>query len=96
VEESTPRVTDDVVARSRAHWRENVRLIITLLAIWFTVSYVPAIFAKQLNEIVIPPGFPLGYYMGSQGSLVVFVILIFVYAFQMNKIDRKYGMAEEY
>ena len=89
-------VNSDVKARAEAHWKENLRLIITLLAIWFGVSYVPAIFAKELNNIVIPPGFPLGYYMGSQGSLIVFVVLIFYYAYKMEKIDKKYGMQEEF
>lgn len=84
----------DIRARADAHWKENLRLIGILLAIWFSVSYIPAIFAEALNNIRIL-GFPLGYYMGSQGSLIVFVILIFYYAYAMNKIDKKYGMQEE-
>jgi putative solute:sodium symporter small subunit len=79
--------------RAKAYWRENQRLIIILLAIWFAVTYLPVLFINQLNTIVIA-GFPLGYYMGAQGSLIVFVVMIFYYAFAMNKLDEKYGMSD--
>jgi putative solute:sodium symporter small subunit len=79
--------------RGEAYWKENQRLIIILLSIWFAVSYLPVLFVSQLNNIVIA-GFPLGYYMGSQGSLIVFVVLIFYYAFAMNKLDEKYGLSD--
>lgn len=79
--------------RRNAYWRENQRLIVTLLAIWFVVSYIPVLFIHQFNSIVIA-GFPLGYYMGAQGSLIVFVILIFYYAYAMNRLDDKYGMSD--
>lgn len=96
MEESKQGLKDaELKKRSEAYWKENIRLIITLLAIWFTVSYVPAIFSKFLNELNILTGFPLGYYMGSQGALIVFVILIFYYAYAMDKMDAKYGLKEE-
>ncbi len=79
--------------RQRLYWQENQRLIVILLAIWFLVSFVPVLFINQLNQIVIA-GFPLGYYMGAQGSLIVFVIQIFYYAYAMNRLDEKYGMAD--
>lgn len=79
--------------RARLYWRENQRLIIILLVIWFAVSFVPVLFVNQLNAIVIA-GFPLGYYMGAQGSLIVFVIQIFYYAYAMNKLDQKYGLGD--
>ena len=80
-------------ARAKAYWRENQRLIIILLAIWFVVSFIPVIFINQFNSIVIG-GFPLGYYMGAQGSLIVFVIQIFYYAYAMNRLDEKYGLSD--
>jgi putative solute:sodium symporter small subunit len=80
--------------RAAAYWKENSRLIMILLAIWFVVAYIPPLFINQLNQIVIA-GFPLGYYMGSQGSLIVFVVLIFYYAFAMNKMDAKYGLKDK-
>jgi len=77
-----------------AHWAANKRQIIALLIIWFAVSYIPPLFINGLNEIVFA-GFPLGYYMGSQGSLIVYVLVIFYYSWRMNKLDEKYGFLEE-
>ncbi len=84
-------VTKDVLD---AYWRENKVLMYLILLIWFTVSYVAAIFASSLNNITIL-GFPLGYYMGAQGSITVFVILNFVYSRKMNELDKKYGLQED-
>lgn len=77
------------------YWRSNVRLIVSLLVIWFAVSYFPVFIVKQLNALNILTGFPLGYYMGSQGSLVVFVALIVYYAWRMEKLDREFGVDGE-
>lgn len=79
--------------RARLYWAENQRLIIIMLVIWFAVSFIPVLLINQLNAIVIA-GFPLGYYMGAQGSLIVFVVQIFYYAFAMNKLDEKYGLSD--
>lgn len=79
--------------RINAYWKENNRLIAILLVIWFSVAYIPPLFVDQLNQIVIA-GFPLGYYFGSQFSLFVFVILIFYYAYAMNKLDTKYHLKD--
>ncbi|TAN45733.1 MAG: DUF4212 domain-containing protein [Nitrospirae bacterium] len=76
------------------YWKYNVRLTTFTLAIWFVVTYVCSALSPQLNEIVIL-GFPMGYYMGAQGSLIIFVWLIFNYAFKMNKADKDYGVEEE-
>ena len=78
-----------------AYWRANLRIIGTLLVIWFAVSYLPVLIVNQLNQFSILTGFPLGYYMGSQGSLIVFVLLIFYYAWRMEKLDREYGVDED-
>ncbi len=80
--------------RLENYWKENLQLIVILLAIWFVVAYVPPLFIHQLNQIVIA-GFPFGYYMGSQGSLIVFVVEIFYYAFAMTKMDEKYGLVDK-
>jgi putative solute:sodium symporter small subunit len=79
--------------RHREYWRRNMRLTAILLVIWFVVTYVAGFFARDLNHIVIF-GFPLGFYMGAQGSLIIYVILIFYYANRMNKLDEEYGVAE--
>src|SRR4029079_12367537 len=77
------------------YWAANVRLIIGLLAVWIAVTFLPILFANQLNQIEILTGFPLGYYMGAQGSLIAFVILILLYAWRMERLDRAYGITQE-
>jgi putative solute:sodium symporter small subunit len=76
------------------YWNYNKKLTAFTMIIWFVVTYVAIFFAPQLDQIVIF-GFPMGYYMGAQGSLIIFVILIFNYAFKMNKADKDYGVEEE-
>jgi len=74
-----------------AYWKENIKYVFILLAIWFAVSYGAGIlFVEQLNEIKLG-GFPLGFWFAQQGSIYAFVILIFVYIRLMNKLDKKYG-----
>lgn len=77
-----------------SYWRENRNLMVTVLTIWALVSYGAALISSWLNKIVIF-GFPLGYYMGAQGSLIVFLLLIIFYAKKMDQIDKKYGVQEE-
>ena len=72
--------------RTDAYWRANVRIIITVLLIWCAAAYLPPLFVAQLNQIVIG-GFPLGYYMGSQGALIVFVMLSFYYGWRIDRLD---------
>ena len=81
-------------ATLQAYWRYNVKLTVFTMIVWFVVTYVAIFFSPQLNGIVLF-GFPLGYYMGAQGSLVVFVLLIFNYARKMNKADVEYGVQED-
>ena len=77
-----------------AYWKENLRYLVILLSIWFTVSYGLGIFfADSLNNIKLG-GFKLGFWFAQQGSIYVFVILIFVYVYLMNKLDKKYGVDE--
>ena len=81
--------------RLEAYWKENQRLIYILTAIWFVFWFVHPLFVKQLNQVQILTGFPLGYWLASQGALVVFVVLIFVYALTMNNdTEKKYGFEE--
>ncbi|GAB4482450.1 MAG: DUF4212 domain-containing protein [Thermodesulfovibrionales bacterium] len=81
-------------SKLQAYWNYNKKLTFITLFIWFVVTYVAIFFTPQLNQVVIL-GFPFGYYMGAQGSLIIFVILIFWYAKKMNKADDDYGVAEE-
>ncbi|WP_339894817.1 DUF4212 domain-containing protein [uncultured Algibacter sp.] len=77
-----------------AYWKQNLKYLVILLSIWFIVSYGCGILFKDaLNEIRLG-GFKLGFWFAQQGSIYVFVILIFVYVRLMNKLDKKYGFDE--
>ncbi len=80
-----------------AYWARNLHYLWILLAIWFAVSFGCGILlADAFNAIRIPgTGFKLGFWFAQQGSIYVFVVLIFVYARLMNRLDREYGVAEE-
>lgn len=76
------------------YWRENLRYLFILLLIWFVASYVLGIFLMEpLNDIKIG-GFKLGFWFAQQGAIYIFVVLIFVYVWLMNRLDRKYGVDE--
>jgi putative solute:sodium symporter small subunit len=78
----------------RAYWRQNLTIVAALLSVWFVVSFVVSIiFVDSLNDIRIG-SFRLGFWMAQQGSLYVFVVLIFVYVWLMNRLDRAYGVEE--
>ena len=79
--------------KHRQYWRKNLRLTGTLLAIWFVVTFVAGWFARDLQSIVIF-GFPLPFYMGAQGALLIYVMLVGYYAYCMGKLDRDYGVQE--
>ena len=73
------------------YWKENIKYLIILLSIWFTVSFgFGILLIEELNQFKIG-GFKLGFWFAQQGSMYVFVILIFVYVRLMNKLDKKYG-----
>lgn len=77
------------------YWKKNIKIVLFLLAIWFFVSYGCGIlFADSLNNIKIG-GFPLGFWFAQQGSIYVFVILIFVYVRLMNKLDISFDVDEK-
>ena len=76
----------------KAYWRANLKLTAIMLAIWFTISYLAGIvFVEQLNTIQLG-GYKLGFWFAQQGSMYGFVVIIFVYAHLMAKIDRKFGV----
>jgi len=80
--------------RQDEYWQKNLRVTAILLAIWFVVTYVVAFFAPALNTITFL-GFPLAFYMGAQGALIIYVVMIFFYARYMNRLDKEYDVAEE-
>ncbi|MEJ6655364.1 MAG: DUF4212 domain-containing protein [Pseudomonas sp.] len=80
---------------ARAYWKENLRLMMTLLVVWFVVSFCAGIlFVDVLNQIQFF-GFPLGFWFAQQGAIYGFLLLILVYVLKMNKLDRKYDLHEE-
>ena len=79
--------------KHKEYWHKNLVITAALLAVWFVVTFVEAWFARDLNNINIG-GFPLGFYMSAQGSLIVYVVLIGIYAWYMNRLDVEYGVDE--
>ena len=79
----------------KEYWKQNLKYLGILLSIWFTVSFVFGILlASYLNQFMIG-GFPLGFWFAHQGAIYTFVILIFVYVYLMNKLDKKFDVDEE-
>ena len=79
----------------KRYWQINLRYLLILLSIWFVVSYGCGIlFADYLNHFKLG-GFPLGFWFAQQGSIYVFVILIFVYVYLMNKLDKRFDVDEK-
>lgn len=77
-----------------AYWKSNIRLVSILLIIWFIVSYgLGILLAEPLNQFHLG-GYPLGFWFAQQGSIYVFMVLIFVYAAQMNRLDKKFDVDE--
>ena len=84
-----------LTAENRAqHWRQTRNLMIIHLTVWFIFSYVVHWFAVALNNISFF-GWPLGYYMAAQGSLIVFVVQLFLFNRQQHAIDTRFGVAED-
>ena len=77
------------MSKDHKYWKENIDLIVKCLSIWFISSYVfSIILVEQLNAIKIG-GYKLGFWFAQQGSIYIFVILIFYYAFKMDQIDQR-------
>ncbi len=74
--------------------KTNVKYIIILLIVWFLVSLGTILIAKELNEFKFL-GFPFGYYMGAQGSVLIFIFEIFLYSKLMDNLDKKFGFDEK-
>lgn len=89
------KISVDKAESAKAYWRASLKLILGCLAVWFVVSYgFGIIFHDALNNIQVA-GFRLGFWFAQQGSIYVFIVLIFFYASRMNKIDREHGVNED-
>lgn len=78
--------------RNRLYWRANIKLLAILLSIWFTVSFVLSIVLVDVLDQFQFFGFKLGFWMAQQGSIYVFVVLIFTYAWRMNQLEKQFGL----
>jgi len=79
----------------KSYWRRNLLYLLILLIIWFAASYGCGIlFADKLNEIKIG-GFKLGFWFAQQGSIYIFIVIIFIYTILMNRLDKKYDVDEQ-
>ena len=77
--------------KNQSYWKSNLKVVFSLLSLWFIASYgFGIIFSDFLDQIKIG-GFKLGFWFAQQGSIYVFVILIFVYVKLMNNLDKKFG-----
>ncbi|MEL7117930.1 MAG: DUF4212 domain-containing protein [Bacteroidota bacterium] len=79
----------------KQYWKTNVKYLVILLSVWFIASYgLGILFSDSLNSVQLG-GFPLGFWFAQQGSIYVFVALIFVYVYLMNNLDKKYDVDEK-
>jgi putative solute:sodium symporter small subunit len=80
--------------KQRQYWKKNLRLTGMLLAIWFVATFVVGWFARDLQSLTFL-GFPLPFYMGAQGALLIYVAVVGYYAWRMDRLDREYAAQEE-
>lgn len=78
--------------KHQEYWRRNMSLTLVLLAIWFVSTFVMAFFARELSFNFF--GWPFSFYMAAQGSLIIYLVIILVYARRMKALDEEYGVAE--
>ena len=83
----------ELTAKHHEYWRKNLLITAVLLVIWFIATFVEGWYARELNSITFL-GFPLGFYMSAQGSLIIYVAIIGFYAWYMEKLDKQYGVHE--
>ena len=81
-------------SKDESYWKDTSGLMWTMLGLWVFFGYVIHMFVNVLNNVVIF-GFPLGFYMAAQGSLIAFVVMLFWFAKRQDQIDRQHGVAED-
>ncbi len=84
---------EDTASRN-AYWKANIRIILISLAIWFICSFGMGIILRPMLSGIMVGGADLGFWMAQNGSMYIFIILIFVYASVMNRLDREHGVEE--
>ncbi|MEL7198795.1 MAG: DUF4212 domain-containing protein [Pseudomonadota bacterium] len=79
-------------ASENAYWRENIRLLVALMAVWFACSFGAGILFRDFLDQFNLGGYPLGFWFAQQGSIYIFIVLIFIYVVRMRAIERKYDL----
>ena len=94
MEEPTPSDTESPETNTAegAYWKENIRLLVTLMSIWFICSFGAGILFRDFLDQFMIGGYPLGFWFAQQGSIYIFIGLIFYYVVKMRKIERKYDL----
>ncbi|MBK7356739.1 DUF4212 domain-containing protein [Propionivibrio sp.] len=82
-----------ITQRHKAYWKRTLRITGILLALWFVVTFVVSYFAHELSKFSLF-GIPFGFYMGSQGALLIYLFIIWIYVKYMNALDREFGVSE--
>ena len=82
-----------VAAKLQEYWRRNLNITAMLLGVWFVVTFVIGYFARELSFSFF--GWPFSFWVGAQGALVVYMLIIWFYARYMNNLDNEYGVQEE-
>ena len=85
-------MTLTLTERQREYWRKNLRITAVLMVIWFLVTFGVGYFARDLNFTFF--GWPFSFWVGGQGALIVYVLMIWYYARTMNRLDQEFGVAE--
>ena len=89
---ATPETSEETTEAEGAYWRENVRLLVSLMVIWFVASFGCGILFRDFLDQFSLGGYPLGFWFAQQGSIYIFIALIFFYVFRMKQIERKYDL----
>ena len=83
----------ELTAKHAQYWHKNLVVTAILLSIWFVTTFVVSWYSRELNNFTFI-GFPLGFYMSAQGSLIIYVVLIWIYQHYMNNLDIEYDVQE--
>ena len=86
---------DSHISKTKVYWKKNIRTVLSLLAVWFFVSFGMGILLVDFLDTFRFFGFKFGFWMAQQGSIFCFVIIIFIYVYRMNKLDHKYDVDED-
>jgi len=89
----TPSAATEIDDNHRRYWRRNLRLTSVLIVIWFVVTFAVAYFARELSFRFF--GWPFSFWVAAQGALVVYLVIIGIYARTMNRLDVEHGVAED-